>query len=81
MAGELLPAGAARRLERPFLRLGARESEPFEHQTPHVRLDASTNRSELKRVLLRAGGVEIARWFYPWKPETMTEENRDVKLR
>jgi len=57
------------------------ESEPFEHQTPHVRLDASTNRSELKRVLLRAGGVEIARWFYPWKPETMTEENRDVKLR
>ena len=57
------------------------ETEPFEHETPHVRLEASTNRSELKRLLLRAGGMEIARWFYPWKPDTMAEENRDVKLR
>lgn len=57
------------------------ETEPFEHETPHVRMEASTNRSELKRLLLRAGGLEIGRWFYSWKPETMSEENRDVKLR
>ena len=57
------------------------ETEPFEHETPHVRMEAPTNRSELKRLLLRAGGLEIGRWFYSWKPETMTDENRDVKLR
>jgi hypothetical protein len=57
------------------------ETEPFTHETPHTRIEAATNASELKRFLLRQAGMEIARWFYPWKPETMTEENRDVNLR
>jgi hypothetical protein len=57
------------------------DTELFEHQTPHQRIEASMTPSQLKRQVLREGGVEIARWFYPWKPETMMEENRDVKLR
>ena len=57
------------------------ETELFEHQTPHRRIESGTSPSQLKRQILREGGVEIARWFYAWKPETMTEENRDVKLR
>lgn len=57
------------------------ETEPFTHETPHTRVEAGTTGSQLKRLLLRQGGMEIARWFYSWKPETMTEENRDVNLR
>jgi hypothetical protein len=57
------------------------ETEPFAHETPHTRIESATNASELKRLLLRQGGMEIARWFYAWKPETMRDENRDVNLR
>jgi hypothetical protein len=57
------------------------ETEPFVHETPHRRIESATNSSELKRLILREGGLEIARWFYPWKPETMRDENRDVQLR
>ena len=57
------------------------ESEPFDHATPHTRIESTTSGSKLKRLLLREGGMEIARWFYSWKPETMAEENHDVNLR
>src|SRR5687767_12200163 len=57
------------------------ETALFEHQTPHRRVESGTSASQLKRQILREGGVEVARWFYARKPETMTEENRDVKLR
>ena len=57
------------------------DAELFEHQTPYRRIQAGTTPSQLKREILRESGVEIARWFYAWKPETMGEENRDVKLR
>ena len=59
----------------------AGDTELFEHQTPYRRIEAGTTPSQLKREILRESGVELARWFYPWKPETMTDENRDVKLR
>jgi hypothetical protein len=59
----------------------AGDTELFEHQTPYRRIEAGTTPSQLKREILRDSGVELARWFYPWQPETMTDENRDVKLR
>jgi hypothetical protein len=59
----------------------AGDTDLFEHQTPYRRIEAGTTPSQLKREILRESGVELARWFYPWKPETMSEENRDVKLR
>jgi hypothetical protein len=59
----------------------AGDTEQFEHQTPYRRIEAGTTPSQLKREILRESGVELARWFYPWKPETMIDENRDVKLR
>jgi hypothetical protein len=59
----------------------AGDAESFEHQTPYRRIESGTTASQLKREILRDSGVELARWFYPWKPETMAEENRDVKLR
>ena len=42
---------------------------------------AQLTASNIKREALRLTGSEIARMFYPWKPDTMSEENRDMHLR
>ena len=57
------------------------EPEAYIHETPVRRIEPGTSRSPLQQQILRQAGVEIARWFYEYKPETMTEENQDVRLR
>jgi hypothetical protein len=57
------------------------EGEVFEYESPYSRITAETNEHTLKREVLRKAGTEIARWFYPYQADSMSEENRDFKLR
>ncbi|MDB5324128.1 MAG: hypothetical protein JWN40_5759 [Phycisphaerales bacterium] len=57
------------------------DTEPYDFETRLQRTDASLTRSALNHQMLRGSGVEIARWFYAYQPETMREENQDLKLR
>ncbi|HEY7115965.1 MAG TPA: hypothetical protein VH475_05245 [Tepidisphaeraceae bacterium] len=57
------------------------DSEVFEFAYPPQRIESGATASQLKRQVLHAGGIELSRWFYDYKPETMKEENSDVKLR
>jgi hypothetical protein len=57
------------------------EPENYSHESPMRRIQTGLSRSGLQQQILRQAGVEIARWFYEYKPETMSEENADVKLR
>jgi hypothetical protein len=55
--------------------------EQFHYQSPYKRITAEDNEYTLRREVLRQAGTEIARWFFPYKPETMGEENQDMRLR
>jgi hypothetical protein len=57
------------------------ETEPFAHETRLERVTEQSTRSAISRQVLRESGEQLARWFYDFKPETMGEENADVKLR
>jgi hypothetical protein len=57
------------------------DTEPYDYETRLQRADATITRSSLNHQMLRDSGVEIARWFYSYQPETMREENQDVRLR
>jgi hypothetical protein len=57
------------------------EPEIYNYDSPMQRIQPGTSRTGLQQEILRQAGVEIARWFYEYKPETMTEENKDLKLR
>ena len=57
------------------------ESETFEYESPLVRLTPENPRAALRRAALEHAALEIGRWFHPWKPETMSEENRDERIR
>jgi hypothetical protein len=57
------------------------DTEPYDFETRLQRADTSITRSSLNHQMLRDSGVEIARWFYAYQPETMREENQDLKLR
>lgn len=57
------------------------EGEPFEFKSPFTRMTAEMSAPLLRRQVLRQAGVEVARWFYPYKPETMGEEYKDMRLR
>ncbi len=57
------------------------DTEAFDVETPWQRIEPGTSRSSLNQEILRESGEEIARWFYAYKPETMTEENKGQKLR
>jgi hypothetical protein len=57
------------------------DTEPYDYETRLQRADTSVTRSSLNHQMLRDSGVEIARWFYAYQPETMREENQDLKLR
>ena len=57
------------------------EPEPYNYESPMQRIQPGTSRAALQQEILRQAGVEIARWFYEYQPETMGEENKDVKLR
>lgn len=57
------------------------DTEAFDVETPWQRIEPGTSRSALNQEILRASGEEIARWFYAYQPETMSEENKDQKLR
>jgi len=59
----------------------AEGGELFEYQTPPTRATSDMSASTIKRVALKLTGNEIARMFYAWKPDTMSEENRDSRLR
>ncbi|HSI34157.1 MAG: hypothetical protein ACAI43_03200 [Phycisphaerae bacterium] len=55
--------------------------EPFEYETKPTRATTDSNPSTIKREALKLTGNEIARMFYPWTAETMSEEHRDMRLR
>jgi hypothetical protein len=57
------------------------DTEPYDFETPMQRVLPGTSQSGLNHQILRESGVEIARWFYAYQPETMSEENRDERLR
>jgi hypothetical protein len=57
------------------------EPEPYAHETRLARVTEQSTRSGISRQVLRESGEQMARWFYDFKPETMGEENADVKLR
>jgi len=57
------------------------DTEPYDNETRLQRADATITRSSLNHQMLRDSGLEISRWFYAYQPETMHEENQDVKLR
>jgi hypothetical protein len=57
------------------------DTEPYDYETRLKRADATITRSSLNHQMLRDSGQEIARWFYSYQPETMHDENQDVKLR
>lgn len=55
--------------------------EPYDFESRLTRVTDQSTRSAVNRQVLRDSGTQIARWFYNFKPETMTEENQDLKLR
>ena len=57
------------------------DTEPYDYESKLQRADASLTRTALNHQILRESGQEIARWFYSYQPETMREENQDLKLR
>jgi len=57
------------------------ETEPYIHETRLQRIEPGTTKSGLNHQILRQSGTDIARWFYQYQPETMTEENADERLR
>jgi hypothetical protein len=57
------------------------ETEPYKYESRPERLETGMTRAALSHQVLRESGEEIARWFYAFKPETMGEENQDLKLR
>jgi hypothetical protein len=57
------------------------DTEPYDFESPFQRVTPGTSQSGLNHQILRESGVEISRWFYAYQPETMSEENRDERLR
>jgi hypothetical protein len=57
------------------------EAETYSYETPMQRIPHGASRAGLQQQILRQAGTEIARWFYEYKPETMSEEHADMKLR
>src|SRR5687767_3518641 len=57
------------------------EPESYDYESPLERVTPSMSQAGLQQQILRSAGTEIARWFYKYQPETMREENKDVKLR
>jgi len=57
------------------------DTEPYDNETRLQRADATITRSSLNHQMLLDSGLEISRWFYAYQPETMHDENQDVKLR
>jgi hypothetical protein len=57
------------------------DTEPYVHETRLQRIEPGTTRSGLNHQILHQSGQDIARWFYKYQPETMTEENADERLR
>jgi hypothetical protein len=55
--------------------------EPYDFESRLQRVTDQSTRSVVNRQVLRDSGQQIARWFYDFKPETMGEENQDLKLR
>ena len=59
----------------------AGDGEGFEYETPYTRITPQTSETSLRASTLHTAALEIGRMFYAWKPETMTEENRDERIR
>jgi len=57
------------------------ETESYNYESPLQRVEPGASTSGLNQQVLRQSGQEIARWFYAYEPETMREENKDVRLR
>lgn len=57
------------------------DGEPYVHETRLARVTDMSTRGSISRQVLRESGEQLSRWFYNFKPETMGEENADVKLR
>lgn len=57
------------------------QSEPYQYESRLERVGDNTSRTNLSKQVLHQSGVQIGRWFYNFKPETMTEENADLHLR
>jgi hypothetical protein len=57
------------------------DSAPYEYETPYVRITPENSEASVRSTTIRQTATDIARWFYLWKPETMKEENPDVKIR
>jgi hypothetical protein len=57
------------------------ETEPYKYESRPERVEIGMTRAALSHQVLRESGEEIARWFYAFKPETMREENQDLRLR
>jgi hypothetical protein len=57
------------------------DTEPYDHETRLQRIEPGTTRAGLNHQILRQSGLDIARWFYQWQPDTMTEENQGERLR
>lgn len=59
----------------------AEAGEAFDYETRPARATTDVTPSQIKREALKLTGMEIARYFYAWKPDTMSEENRSERLR
>jgi hypothetical protein len=57
------------------------DSEPYETETPYVRITPENTQAAIRSSIIQQTARDIGRWFYTWKPESASEENRDIKIR
>jgi len=57
------------------------DAEPYEYESDYVRLTPQNHPAAIRSSAIRLAAGDIGRMFYKWKPETMQEENQDLKIR
>jgi hypothetical protein len=63
------------------VRWPASGGEMYEYETPYTRITPQNSQSALRASTIQAAAREIGRMFHAWNPETMTEENREERIR
>ena len=57
------------------------DAETYEYETDYQRLTPQNPPVLIRSSAIRHAAVDIGRMFYKWKPETMQEENQDLRIR
>jgi hypothetical protein len=60
---------------------GDAETETYEHTSRYQAMRGGLTAAAIRRQIIQGSGIELSRWFYAYSPETMSEENADVRLR